>query len=90
MNSAAPDKRYHRWGQGASPAYSAIRGTTKKGELVLDPFCGGGTTAAVCVALGRRFLTFDDDPEAIRAAKDRLAWADLPLFRDKAPAEVEA
>ncbi len=80
MNSAAPDKRYHRWGQGASPAYAAVRGTTRIGDVVLDPFCGGATTAVVCVALNRRFLTFDDDPDAIRVAKERLAWADLPLF----------
>ncbi len=46
----------------------------------LGPFCGGGTTAAVCIALGRHFLTFDTDPASIEMARQRLAWNDLPLF----------
>lgn len=32
---------------------------TKKGDSVLDPFCGRGTTGIVAVSLGRRFVGID-------------------------------
>lgn len=85
MFNAAPDKRYHRWGQGASPAFNTVKICTKPGDLVLDPFCGGGTVAAVCQALGRRFVTFEIDPEAAAVARARLAWRDLPMFAKEEP-----
>lgn len=45
---------------------------TKPGDLVLDPFCGSGTTAIACHRLGRRFICIDDNPEYIEKAKKRF------------------
>ena len=42
------------------------------GDLVLDFFGGGGTTAKVCSDLGRRFITGDVSPIAVRVTADRL------------------
>ena len=36
--------------------------TPKEGELVVDPFCGGGTTLDVCKDLGRQGRGFDVAP----------------------------
>lgn len=41
--------------------------------VVLDPFCGSGTTCAVAKALGRRYLGIDCVKEYCQLAKQRLA-----------------
>ena len=46
---------------------------TYRGDLVLDPFCGTATTGAAAVQLGRRFVGFDVNPEAVRLARARLS-----------------
>ena len=42
------------------------------GDLVLDFFCGSGTTGAAAKRLGRRYLLVDENPEAIEIALRRL------------------
>ena len=49
-----------------------IRSSSDEGELVLDPFCGGGTTAVAANRLGRLFITLDENPQAIEATAGRL------------------
>ncbi|HSV74484.1 MAG TPA: DNA methyltransferase [Chthonomonadales bacterium] len=50
-----------------------ISGTSRPGDLVVDPFCGSGTTAAVARRLGRRFVTMDRDPAYVEIARARIA-----------------
>lgn len=45
---------------------------TEPGQLVVDPFLGGGTTAVVCRHLGRRFVGCDRDAAAVASARARL------------------
>lgn len=45
---------------------------TSPGDLVLDPFCGSGTTGVACLRLGRRFLGFELDAAYAKVAADRL------------------
>lgn len=66
------DKRFHVWGQDESTSRYYIDCFTLPGETVFDPFCGGGTTAAVCRQIGRNFITFDVDPIAVEDARKRL------------------
>lgn len=54
---------------------------TGPGDVVLDPFAGGGTAALACLALGRRFLCFDrdatyllDGPFPLVAARLKRTW----------------
>jgi len=43
-----------------------------RGDVVLDPFNGAGTTTAVASRLGRRFLGIDISPEYCATARSRL------------------
>lgn len=49
--------------------------TTDPGDLVLDPTCGGGTTAFVAEQWGRRWITCDTSRVAITLARHRLMTA---------------
>jgi site-specific DNA-methyltransferase (adenine-specific) len=46
--------------------------TTQEGDIVLDPFCGGGTTGAVCVKMGRRTIMADLSEEYTQFVEKRL------------------
>jgi site-specific DNA-methyltransferase (adenine-specific) len=49
-----------------------ILASSNAGDLVLDPFCGAGTTLAVAERLGRRWIGIDVNPLAIEIAGERL------------------
>ena len=44
---------------------------SKPGDLVIDPFCGSGTTALACHKTGRRFICIDREPKYIEIAQQR-------------------
>ena len=48
---------------------------SSEGDLVLDAFCGSGTTLVVAASLGRRCLGIDIGAEACHIAERRLAGA---------------
>jgi site-specific DNA-methyltransferase (adenine-specific) len=49
-----------------------LRASSDPHSLVLDPFCGSGTTGVVCARLGRRFVGFDTDPSFLSVAVNRI------------------
>jgi site-specific DNA-methyltransferase (adenine-specific) len=57
-----------------------VRASSRDGALVLDPFCGCGTTVAAAENLGRRWIGIDITHLAIGLIKNRLTTA----FRGKA------
>lgn len=67
------EKSGHEWQQSEAEAAYWIERLTVPGELVVDPFLGSGTTAAVCKRLGRRFIGCDVDPLAVQRTKERVA-----------------
>ena len=46
---------------------------TYRGDLVLDPFMGAGTTALAAVRTGRRYVGFDTDAGYVALAEQRIA-----------------
>lgn len=50
-----------------------IKSFTREGDLVLDPFCGSGSTGVAALLARRRFLGIELDPEYHRVAQSRLA-----------------
>jgi site-specific DNA-methyltransferase (adenine-specific) len=53
-----------------------IIATSKHGDVILDPFLGSGTTAAVAKKLCRRYVGFDSNPDAIEKSTSRLGSID--------------
>lgn len=52
--------------------YRVILSTSNVGDVVLDPFSGSGTTAAVAKKLGRNFIAFEREQFYIEVANNRL------------------
>jgi DNA modification methylase len=59
-----------------------IRLNTYKGDLVLDPFMGSGSTLVAAVQTGRRPVGYDLDKEYVRIARKRVAAASAQPERD--------
>lgn len=49
-----------------------VRQFTDPGDVVLDPFCGSGTTGAACLRTGRKFIGIERDEHYARVARERL------------------
>src|SRR6201995_2557528 len=49
-----------------------ILASSRPDDLVLDPFSGTGTTGAVAVHLGRRYIGIERDPAYAKAAEKRI------------------
>lgn len=46
---------------------------TFQGDLVLDPFCGSGTTCLAALMTGRNYVGYDIEPEYVALAEQRVA-----------------
>ncbi len=49
-----------------------ILASSKKGDIVLDPFLGSGTTAFVAKQYGRKWIGIEKDGEYVKVAEKRL------------------
>jgi DNA modification methylase len=85
-NGTGGDKRYHLWGQDENTSRYYIDCFSKEGDLVVDYFLGGGTTAMVCKKLGRNFIGFEKDTEVFKIAQERLSGT--PPIEKRASQEV--
>jgi modification methylase len=52
--------------------HRVILACTQRGDVILDPFLGSGTTAAVAKRLGRHFVGIERDPTYAAAAQERV------------------
>lgn len=53
-----------------------VRLTAPPGGVVLDPFCGSGSTGCAALLEGRQFLGIEQQPEYVQIARQRLAhWS---------------
>jgi site-specific DNA-methyltransferase (adenine-specific) len=52
----------------------AIKILSWKGDIVLDPFTGSGTTGVACMKIGRKFVGFEISPNYYRIAFDRIQY----------------
>lgn len=66
------DKRLHHWGQSESGMADLVKRLTRPGELIVDPFMGGGTTGVVALELGRRFTGCEISAVDYQTAAGRL------------------
>ncbi len=49
-----------------------IKASSNKGDVVLDAFCGSGTTITVAQKLERQFIGIDQNPNAIKLTQKRI------------------
>ena len=66
------DKRFHRWGQSEAQMEEIVKRVGLTGQIILDPFCGGGTTEVAALRLGRLFIGIDIDERSIAVTAERL------------------
>lgn len=58
---------------------------SRPGEVVLDPFCGSGTTLAAAKAYGRNFVGYELKPEYAESARVALGVAGTPAAQPASP-----
>ena len=66
------DKKSQEWGQGMELVEHLVKAYSHPGELVLDPFVGGGSVPYVAQMLERKYIAFDIHLDRVRLAKERL------------------
>ena len=49
-----------------------VLASTEEGQVILDPFCGSGTTGVEAVRFGRKFIGIDICQEYLEISKKRL------------------
>lgn len=79
IHGGGMDKSFHAWGQDVNSARYYIDCFSKPGDLILDPFLGGGTTAVACELINRRWIGFDVDLGALETSRSRLSDAEIPI-----------
>ena len=67
--------------------YRILLATSNPGDVLLDPFLGSGTSAAVAKKLGRRWIGIERESDYIRLAQERID-AVVPLLPDEAVLKV--
>jgi len=72
IRKAQNAKVAHIWGQPLDWFEHYIERLTKKGDIVLDPFIGSGTTAVACKRLNRHYIGFEINKEYCQIAEQRL------------------
>lgn len=73
--SGGTEKQFHDWQQSQSEAEYWINALTENGDIVCDPFLGGGTTAAAAEKLNRRWIGFELDEDNARISSERIVSA---------------
>jgi site-specific DNA-methyltransferase (adenine-specific) len=66
------DGRWHPYERPLANVKHYVDAFSKPGDLVVDPFLGGGTTAVACAELDRRFIGCEIDPIAFDSATARI------------------
>jgi site-specific DNA-methyltransferase (adenine-specific)/modification methylase len=65
-------KKIHSTQKPESLLHRVLLASSNKGDLVLDPFLGSGTTATVAKKLGRNYYGIEKEKNYFKAAEERL------------------
>jgi site-specific DNA-methyltransferase (adenine-specific) len=73
MAAGRREKDAHPWQQSEAEAAYFISRLSRPAGLVVDPFCGSGTTLVAAKKLGRLYVGFEIDPGTATQARARVA-----------------
>ena len=59
-----------------------ICASTNSGDVILDPFCGSGTTGVAALELGRSFIGIDLSEDYLRLARTRMKQIQLDVVTE--------
>ena len=80
----APERRMQSFGHPAMFPEELVERLLKlfsfRGDIILDPFNGAGTTTAVARKLGRKYIGVDISPDYCQVARKRLQQPLPPWF----------
>jgi len=82
-------KAYHAWQQDIHDPISLLSRLCRKGDLILDPYAGTGTTLIAAQIIGMRWIGFEIEEATYRTALKRLEQKPLDLSSFE-PEEVPA
>ena len=68
-----PERSKHPTQKPIKVISTLIQWITIPSDLVLDPFCGSGTTAVACKELGRNYICIEKEKEYFNIACDRIS-----------------
>ncbi len=66
------DKNHHHWGQSVSGMNDLLDRFALPGQIICDPFLGGGTTALAARKQNCRFIGFDIDEKCLTTTRERI------------------
>jgi len=72
ISGTGMEKSFHKWQQAEAELIPIIEHFTKPGDIICDPFLGGGTTAIISYELKRRFIGAEIEEEQFNIAKKRI------------------
>ncbi len=78
IKSFAQEKTGYATQKNLSLLRRIVAASSNPGDLVLDPFCGSGTTLVAAQGLGRRWIGVDESPAAIGLCRRRLLHGPTP------------
>jgi len=61
----------------------------KTASIILDPYCGSGTTCVAAKKLGRRWIGIEIDEKYAAIARARIASTPKPLFVEEQAADKQ-
>ncbi|KKN47260.1 hypothetical protein LCGC14_0664810 [marine sediment metagenome] len=62
-----------------------VNASSNEGDIILDSFCGSGTTCVSAAKLNRKFIGIDSNPDAVKLTKERLK---MPVIYNKIKNDV--
>lgn len=86
FSATASSKREHPVEKPTAMLEQLILPTTFTGDIVLDPFCGSGTTLEAAKNLNRNYIGIELNPEYVKIAEERLRGTTPPLFKEPSSA----
>jgi hypothetical protein len=75
LSGGGRDKKHHDWGQDQTEVEYLIDKLTEPGDLIVDPFCGGGQIPAAAKSMGRRWVATEIDKATALISRKRLSEA---------------